>query len=472
MRKIIISFSLFLMVLSLSVPAFAGVKEGSDAIRKSDYQTAYREFKDAAVQGDAGAQFNLGLMYEKGMGIAKDEAEAVKWYRKAAEQGYTGAQNNLGYMYEEGRGVAKDEAEAVKWYRKAAEQGNAGAQVNLGLSYLNGMGVAKDDVEAVKWYRKAAEQGIPGAQYNMGRAYLEGRGVAKDEAEGVKWFRKVAEQGFASAQFNLGVAYEEGRGIAKDEAEAVKWYRKAAEQGNAGAQYKLGFAYANGRGIAIDDGEAVKWYRKAAEQGFAGAQYDLDTMYPKDTGTSGLAQSAAPPKIITDRYGRSENKRVEGSLAPTRIIGCIPLSKVQNTYTPPDLYRGLVACISQDNYDFAVRLSALAGIYASFDAERVADKSAGQAKKVLVMNTFEGIPQEKKTKYIELLTQSAKDPKLLGELCREIRKIGMPDYYPSYMILHGIKAFEGNPHDGALLKDFDSQKVWTNLLTKFLHCPM
>jgi len=48
----------------------------------------------------------------------------------------------------------------------------------------------------------------------------------------------------------------------------------------------------------------------------------------------------------------------------------------------------------------------------------------------------------------------------------------MPDYYPSYMILHGIKAFEGNPHDGALLKDFDSQKVWTNLLTKFLHCPM
>ncbi|MGH8710693.1 MAG: tetratricopeptide repeat protein, partial [Burkholderiales bacterium] len=60
------------------------------------------------VQGFGTAQFNLGYMYSKGRGVAKDDAEAVKWYRKAAEQGLATAQFNLGLKYERGEGVAKD----------------------------------------------------------------------------------------------------------------------------------------------------------------------------------------------------------------------------------------------------------------------------------------------------------------------------------------------------------------------------
>jgi len=86
-------------------------------------------------------------------------AEAVKWYRKAAEQGDADAQFNLGVMYDEGHGVLQDDAEAVKWYRKAAEQGNAKAQFNLGVMYGNGRGVPQDYVEAHKWFNLAAAQG-------------------------------------------------------------------------------------------------------------------------------------------------------------------------------------------------------------------------------------------------------------------------------------------------------------------------
>ncbi len=57
---------------------------------------------------------------------------------------------NLGVMYENGRGVERDDAEAVKWYRKAAEAGNAKGMVKLGLLYAKGRGVAEDDVEAAK----------------------------------------------------------------------------------------------------------------------------------------------------------------------------------------------------------------------------------------------------------------------------------------------------------------------------------
>ncbi len=76
----------------------------------------------AAEQGDAGAQINLGLCYDRGLGVDKDPKAAAAWYRKAAEQGDAKAQVNLGVRYDQGQGVDKDPKAAAAWYRKAAEQ--------------------------------------------------------------------------------------------------------------------------------------------------------------------------------------------------------------------------------------------------------------------------------------------------------------------------------------------------------------
>ncbi len=79
-----------------------------------------QECREAAEQGDADAQYKLGLMYAVlGEGVPQDRQEAAKWFRKAAEQGDAGAQLLLGAMYREGHGVPQDYREAVKWYRKA-----------------------------------------------------------------------------------------------------------------------------------------------------------------------------------------------------------------------------------------------------------------------------------------------------------------------------------------------------------------
>jgi len=80
----------------------------------------FAETKKKAEAGNASAQFNLGLMYAKGEGVPKDDAEALRWYRKAADQGNALAQSNLGVMYANGRGVPKDDAEAYAWYNLAA----------------------------------------------------------------------------------------------------------------------------------------------------------------------------------------------------------------------------------------------------------------------------------------------------------------------------------------------------------------
>ena len=84
------------------------------------------EAKIKAERGDAKLQYEIGVIYEYGLRIAKDKVEAAKWYRKAAEQGDAGAQYCLGLLYVEGRGLPKNEAEGLKCWRKAAWVAPAG----------------------------------------------------------------------------------------------------------------------------------------------------------------------------------------------------------------------------------------------------------------------------------------------------------------------------------------------------------
>ena len=90
------------------------------------------EIKKKAEAGDAVAQNFLGVMYAKGAGTPKDNAEAVKWYRKAAEQGDAEAQYSLGGMYAFGDGIEKDLVQAHFWINEAAHE-NADAKKSLAL---------------------------------------------------------------------------------------------------------------------------------------------------------------------------------------------------------------------------------------------------------------------------------------------------------------------------------------------------
>ena len=72
-----------------------------------------------------------------------DPCQAAQRYRQAAEQGNADAQYNLGVCYDEGLGVPQIHREAAEWYRKAAEQGHAAAQHNLGVCHSSGEGTSQ-----------------------------------------------------------------------------------------------------------------------------------------------------------------------------------------------------------------------------------------------------------------------------------------------------------------------------------------
>ncbi|KAG0239181.1 hypothetical protein BGW41_007872 [Actinomortierella wolfii] len=245
---------------------------------------AFEWYTKSAEQGNADAQYNLGLMYKNGQGVEQNDVKAVEWFAKSANQGNADAQYNLGMMYRDGRGVGQNDVIAVEWYAKAAHQGNPYSQFKLGWMYGNGHGVEQDDVRAVEWYTKAAHQGNPEGQAHLGWVYSEGRGVERNDVKAVEWYTKAAHQGNADAQRNLGWMYSEGRGVEQDDVKAVEWYTKAAHQGNALAQCTLGWIYSEGRGVEQDDVKAVEWYTKAAHQGHALAQRNLERMYSEGRG--------------------------------------------------------------------------------------------------------------------------------------------------------------------------------------------
>ncbi len=111
--------------LSLAAPVLAGpMEDGMAAYDREDYATALRLWRPLAEQGHATAQYNLGIIYEKGHGVPQDYAEAVKWSRKAAEQGHAQAQSILGLSYAEGEGVPQDYVMAHMWVNLSAAQGH------------------------------------------------------------------------------------------------------------------------------------------------------------------------------------------------------------------------------------------------------------------------------------------------------------------------------------------------------------
>lgn len=152
--------------------------------------------REAAIKGDAGAEYEIGARYAEGHGIPLDNTKAADWLGRAAKQGVVLAQFRLGTLYEKGKGVTKDLETARSLYEQAAEKGNAKAMHNLAVLYAEGGDSGKPDYgEAFKWFVKAANYGVSDSQYNLGILYARGIGVPKNMIEAYKWFALAAAQG-------------------------------------------------------------------------------------------------------------------------------------------------------------------------------------------------------------------------------------------------------------------------------------
>ncbi len=158
-------------------------------------QLGTAELREAAMSGDARAQFIVASRYLEGRAIGRDHEAAARWYLRAANGGLSAAQYRIGTLYERGSGVAQDKLQAMIWYAKAAEQGNVKAMHNLAVLSADATLGKPDMTRAAKWFGAAAAHGLPDSQYNYAVLNERGLGVQKNANEAYKWYLLAARQG-------------------------------------------------------------------------------------------------------------------------------------------------------------------------------------------------------------------------------------------------------------------------------------
>jgi TPR repeat protein len=96
-----------------------------------DLPRAFRLFKSLAVDGNTGAQLNLGYFFDHGIGVRRNEAKALYWYRRSYVGGEASGANNIGTIYRD-RG---DHKQALVWFDRAIKAGSAEPRSKLPRFY-------------------------------------------------------------------------------------------------------------------------------------------------------------------------------------------------------------------------------------------------------------------------------------------------------------------------------------------------
>lgn len=258
------------------------------AYKSKSYIKAFKIWHYLASKNDLAAQYNVGVMYEKGLGIMEDLFQALSWYKVAAKQNHKDAQYNIGHLYEHGNGIKQDYVTAIKWYRSACNNDDQQAMMKLNQlktkieSRINRDedGFAAYQIgdyrrAAETWFLEAENKNIK-AQYNIGLLYLSGEGVVRDEWEGLQWITAAADNGLMEAQVTLAELYAQGGEVIEQNFNvAAIWFEQAATQNVAEAQFQLGVYYEYGIGVKRNDTVALQWYEKAAKQNHEEAKQAL-----------------------------------------------------------------------------------------------------------------------------------------------------------------------------------------------------
>ncbi|MEQ8667115.1 MAG: tetratricopeptide repeat protein [Rhodospirillales bacterium] len=195
----------FLAFLLSSNHAGAGLGEGLEAFEQHNYERALAEWEPLAASGNSDAQFFIGLLYYKGLGVQQDHAEARGYFQSAYEDGNAEAAFMLGTMYHLGRGGPADSLTALKILTYASDSGMTAATFSIGMMYLVGDGVEKNRSEGRRLVLKAAGEGFSMAELTLGVAHLFGDyGFPQDEAVAKDWFCRAGEVGVQRYALSTG----------------------------------------------------------------------------------------------------------------------------------------------------------------------------------------------------------------------------------------------------------------------------
>ncbi|CAO3591813.1 unnamed protein product [Absidia cylindrospora] len=301
----------------------------------SDTATYYRDqivywYRKAAALNDAGAQRELGILYNAGLfGITQDHAMALELLAKASRQEDAQATLLLASYYQNGTLVEKDDDQAIRLYLFAISLGspiahfavaqlyhtlhqyeNAYTQYKLAadhqqlqrtrigrtaklmvaryvLCYIGDSSSDIDTADLVIEYTKenafkmlenlAVMDRFKSSFYWLADCYLMGNGTEINYHDALYWFRRSADETKdKDSMFKVAYMFEKGLGSDVNLSMALQYNEQCANDGHAEGQHKMGMAFWRGQyNLEIDLNKSVEWFTKSATQRYNQSHWAL-----------------------------------------------------------------------------------------------------------------------------------------------------------------------------------------------------
>ncbi|MDR3646713.1 MAG: tetratricopeptide repeat protein [Candidatus Babeliales bacterium] len=246
----------------------------------------------------AAVDFGIGTIYQNGMGVKQDLAQAKKYFQQVLDNPQSnkelisGAHAALAVMSYAGKGADKDHTKSLEYFKEIINNKKSRpdmlsiAQGNLAIMYFKGQGVKRDIKEAIKYFTDVTENrgAIPvilaTAQGTLANLYYAGRHVKKDYNKAEKYYKGLTQNPkaiafqVAQAYFHLATIHK----IKKDLKKADEYYLKADKEFThvvtknvdipkniSDANFFLGIMNYKGFGVAENKQKAVEYLKKVTK---------------------------------------------------------------------------------------------------------------------------------------------------------------------------------------------------------------
>lgn len=228
------------------------------------------------------AFYDLGKLYSMEKSCLKDDRKSFEFYEKSlhgfiqiepkAKKIKSYLQYQIGMMYLKGLGIPVDNQKATKYFEKSAELGNQYAKRLLAFEYISGKNFEQNIDKGIPLLTEFADSGDDFACYKFGKIYLRGEIVNQDLNKAEKYLLSAEDNEFT--QYALGKLYLQKEKY--DIQKAISYFEKSADK-NMWANYQLGRLYFFGaEDLEKDKEKAIQYLYLSAEQGNEYAQNILD----------------------------------------------------------------------------------------------------------------------------------------------------------------------------------------------------
>ena len=194
---------------SSNVSLAEDAKKGLQFAVNGEYRQAVDIWLPLAEEGDAEAQYYMGVVYKDGLGVEINYDQFRYWTSRSAFQGSPSAMFNLGIMYEYSLGTNEDKNKAFLWYSRAAQEGDVEASVRAGRMIRGEDYLCEDqlhcDYIVEYYYRPAAEQANTEAMVYMANILLIKQNYIEN-IEALGWLMIAQRLGVKDEFLNSSIA--------------------------------------------------------------------------------------------------------------------------------------------------------------------------------------------------------------------------------------------------------------------------